>query len=97
MGLRGILETRHDPPRMGWRPWNLASLFGHVRVGICVNRGDRSTVLVVFRRLPGAQSTTHGGKYDILNTTLFWSPIFPFGEVQSIYVIGRTFTVVKML
>lgn len=71
MGLRGVLQARHDPPRMGRRPRNLASLFRHVRVGIRVNRGDRSTVLVVFRRLPRAQPTTHGGKYYILNTTLF--------------------------
>jgi len=95
MGLRGVLEAGHDTPRVGRRPWNLASLFGIVRVDICVDRGDHCSFFVVFRRLPGAQPTTHGSKYNILNTIIIRTSIFSFSEWQSIYVIGGTVIMIK--
>jgi len=95
MGLRGILKARHDPPRVGRRPWNLASLFGIIRVDICVDRGDHCSVFVVFRRLPGAQPTTYGSKYNIFNTLIIRSSIFSVSDGQLIHVVGGRNTMIK--
>lgn len=63
MGLRSIHEARHGASRMGRRPGNMASLFGHVRIDICVHCGDSRSVFVVLRGLSRNHSTTNGCEY----------------------------------
>lgn len=63
IGLRGVYQARHGAPGMGGRFRNLASLFGIVRVDVRVDRRGNRSVSVVFRRLPGNQTTADGREY----------------------------------
>lgn len=63
IGLRGVHQAGHGAPRVDRRPRNMANLFRAVRVDIRINHRDNRSVLIVFRRLPGNQTTIDDREY----------------------------------